>query len=102
MCGISAIVQLPNAEVDHASHTRSELEQQMSNSLDIINHRGPDSRGIWISSDNNVGQEHLPTRKIHRVTDKFQYWATTASQLTTSVQLALSPSTVLTAHYMLS
>lgn len=36
-------------------HVRDELTKEMHDSLDLINHRGPDSRGQWISPDNRVG-----------------------------------------------
>ncbi|KAI4202442.1 MAG: hypothetical protein LQ346_002000, partial [Caloplaca aetnensis] len=35
--------------------TFDEVDTQIDRSLDAINHRGPDSRGIWVSEDGNVG-----------------------------------------------
>ncbi|RAQ99514.1 asparagine synthase [Stemphylium lycopersici] len=34
------------------------MHEELSSSLDAIAHRGPDSRGIWISEDNYVGLGH--------------------------------------------
>ncbi|KAI4231645.1 MAG: hypothetical protein L6R40_007678 [Gallowayella cf. fulva] len=81
MCGITASITLagrsgycsPNtdnlpADDDHKKrkltnglvHTQQhrdnlQLERQLARSLDAINHRGPDSRGTWISPDGNIG-----------------------------------------------
>lgn len=74
MCGISCILALhghmsKHACTGHAQATSSEIEGLQSNdcprhdaiahelnaSLDQIKHRGPDSRGQWLSSDNRVG-----------------------------------------------
>lgn len=72
MCGISCILGLEgqaahpppsehingvnghvvNGEVDCK---RLELEKELDASLELIKHRGPDSRGHWISPDNRVG-----------------------------------------------
>jgi len=38
----------------HAS-ARKEIARDLDKSLDQIKHRGPDSRGHWISGDNRVG-----------------------------------------------
>ncbi|KAL5409750.1 hypothetical protein PMIN04_010913 [Paraphaeosphaeria minitans] len=61
MCGISCIVALANAQ----KHTSGPLDnpktwpQQLDESLELIKHRGPDSRGQWISSDSKVALGHV-------------------------------------------
>ncbi|KAL8948216.1 MAG: hypothetical protein Q9222_005576 [Ikaeria aurantiellina] len=37
------------------SHDHGSLEYQLAESLDAINHRGPDHHGTWISPDGNTG-----------------------------------------------
>ncbi|EON67269.1 asparagine synthase (glutamine-hydrolyzing) [Coniosporium apollinis CBS 100218] len=76
MCGISCILglegqaahpspsehingvngQVVNGEVDCK---RLELERELDASLELIKHRGPDSRGHWISPDNRVALGHV-------------------------------------------
>ncbi|KAF2224845.1 hypothetical protein BDZ85DRAFT_317481 [Elsinoe ampelina] len=83
MCGISCILSLQHAthNVHHVppatnghtngytngytngskdteldgDHSRDGLTKEINDSLDLIKHRGPDSRGHWISSDTRVG-----------------------------------------------
>ena len=60
MCGISVIVtlvgHLRGKEVnDVIGDIRSKISDEMDESLETIAHRGPDSRGKWISEDNRVG-----------------------------------------------
>ncbi|KAF2151719.1 asparagine synthase [Myriangium duriaei CBS 260.36] len=75
MCGISCILALQ--ETQHGAQSaasqneghvhqnlsgdqkRNALAVEMDKSLDLINHRGPDSRGQWISSDNRVVLGHV-------------------------------------------
>lgn len=57
MCGISCIIRLDRAQ-GHAAHCLDDpetLTKQLDESLELIKHRGPDSRGQWISRDNKVG-----------------------------------------------
>lgn len=67
MCGISCIVSLNRAQghgADCLTDTKT-LERQLDKSLELIKHRGPDSRGQWISSDNKVGTLSLqPSRTM--------------------------------------
>ena len=61
MCGISVIVTLEShlrgKEInDVDGDLRSKISKQLDESLDTIAHRGPDSRGKWISEDNRVGK----------------------------------------------
>lgn len=77
MCGISCILQVEPAAklneksngfpvvngVDHelpdgpqTNGTKSKLATQLNASLDCIEHRGPDSRGQWVSEDERVGK----------------------------------------------
>lgn len=73
MCGISVIVALQGQNheskvilnghrpegvngVDiHEDEEAAKLAIELDQSLDIIAHRGPDSRGQWISDDKRVG-----------------------------------------------
>lgn len=71
MCGISCIVALENCtyrpksphhvphgiegiELDNDAH-RTAIAAELDASLELIKHRGPDSRGQWISPDKCVG-----------------------------------------------
>lgn len=59
MCGISCVVALnshgkPVEEQDGLK--RGILENQLEESLRLINHRGPDSQGIFVSKDRSVGR----------------------------------------------
>ena len=60
MCGISVIVTLEghrrNKDVNGVNgDVRSKISRELDESLEMIAHRGPDSRGKWISDDNRVG-----------------------------------------------
>ena len=69
MCGISVILKLracdrskdQNSQVNGATGpndaARAKLEKELDDSLEMIKHRGPDSRGQWISPDRHVGTE---------------------------------------------
>jgi len=73
MCGISCIVALygqthqaepylnghtpkdaTSVDISHDDYARR-LSKELDLSLDMIEHRGPDSRGQWISDDKRVG-----------------------------------------------
>lgn len=70
MCGISCIVALEgqprelkttsflngiaSASVNGGDET-ARLAKELDDSLELIKHRGPDSRGQWISPDKRVG-----------------------------------------------
>ncbi|KAL0489540.1 asparagine synthase [Acrasis kona] len=54
MCGISVVVSLDES----SKKTKSEINKELDASLDLIKHRGPDSRGIWISEDGRVSLGH--------------------------------------------
>lgn len=64
MCGISCVVALDRCGDSIASSPKApgnetelqNLEQQLEASLEIIKHRGPDSRGHYISADRKVGK----------------------------------------------
>jgi asparagine synthase (glutamine-hydrolysing) len=85
MCGFSAYVLLPAADINyHSNHPKREncfcngeikqnhetngianldglkigLRADLEASIDLIAHRGPDDSGIWISSDEKVGLAH--------------------------------------------
>lgn len=73
MCGISVIVALEGQTHDlsqkangsypegvdgvdiHADKDAAKLAKELDESLNMIAHRGPDSRGQWISDDKRVG-----------------------------------------------
>lgn len=80
MCGISVIVALQGQthQMKHAANGplpegvdikygtdpsydtyAAKLAKEMDESLKIIDHRGPDSRGQWISEDKRVGPPPL-------------------------------------------
>jgi asparagine synthase (glutamine-hydrolysing) len=88
MCGISVSIALNRHQTqtppapDPAA--RSTLETNLSASLDLIAHRGPDAKGIWTNADASVGlahnrlaindlsplatqPHHSPSSKIHAV-----------------------------------
>lgn len=65
MCGISCAVALKGQRQSHGGAAkclqeyleleRAYLSKVLDESLDIINHRGPDVRGQWIGNDCHVG-----------------------------------------------
>ncbi|KAJ6594855.1 putative asparagine synthase [Mycena capillaripes] len=55
MCGLTSVFY-PDAAVRSAAST---LEDELVASLEFIKHRGPDSRGIYISPDVRVGLGHV-------------------------------------------
>lgn len=60
MCGISVVVALEGHSRDNGvngvnGEVRSKISRELDESLEMIAHRGPDSRGKWISDDNRVG-----------------------------------------------
>ena len=74
MCGISVIVALdqkknlrkgmdvtsPPEGIVNGSHRRS-VSEKLDESLDLLAHRGPDSRGQWVSGDDRVGTSPIPS-----------------------------------------
>ncbi|KAJ4287489.1 hypothetical protein N0V88_007588 [Collariella sp. IMI 366227] len=87
MCGISVSIALkrpePSSPISDPA-TRSALETELSASLDLIAHRGPDAKGIWINHSATIGlgqnrlaindlspkgtqPHHSPNNKIHAV-----------------------------------
>ncbi|KAL1636238.1 hypothetical protein SLS56_001217 [Neofusicoccum ribis] len=99
MCGISCIVH----QDDPSDIDRSKLSQELDASLEAIKHRGPDSRGQWISPDNRIALGHVrlaindlaptgaqpfhdPTGSIHAVVngELYDYAALRASILRSS------------------
>ena len=74
MCGISCVFGLAaNSLESHQYQSngysngdthlqeRKKLLRDLGQSLDKIKHRGPDSRGHWLSADNRVGTLVLPS-----------------------------------------
>lgn len=79
MCGITVIVALEGqthkpkhsaygeapkgVDAHHGIHPKDDayaakLAKEIDDSLKVIDHRGPDSRGSWISDDKRVGPPH--------------------------------------------
>ncbi|EAQ89391.1 hypothetical protein CHGG_06010 [Chaetomium globosum CBS 148.51] len=59
MCGIAVSIALDRRQRQPCTpETRAELETKLSDSLDLIAHRGPDAKGIWINEDASVGLGH--------------------------------------------
>jgi len=58
MCGITVRISLSPSNGSNAPKTpRVEaIKSQLDRSLDLIAHRGPDSKGTWVSDDNSVGE----------------------------------------------
>lgn len=71
MCGISAVLALNGTSLDDDSRDTS---AQLNESLDRIAHRGPDSRGIWVSDDNSVGTYTVRVRNPARRIIGWQHW----------------------------
>jgi asparagine synthase (glutamine-hydrolysing) len=68
MCGISVIVNLQSRSQQKQVNgvngdIRSRISKELEESLDRIAHRGPDSRGQWISEDDRVGT--APYSQVH-------------------------------------
>ncbi len=56
MCGISAAVSLETDTKSSRSHTfGAGFSKKLEESLNTIQHRGPDAQGQWISNDDGVG-----------------------------------------------
>ncbi|KAK1977271.1 asparagine synthase [Colletotrichum cereale] len=68
MCGITASIALPHVASSHAQagftgpgadgSPLDTLRRQLRDSVQRINHRGPDESGIWVSEDASVGLGH--------------------------------------------
>ncbi|KAJ5802306.1 uncharacterized protein N7503_004756 [Penicillium pulvis] len=59
MCGISALLSLEGRPVSSTEKHLASLDDQLSESLDTIQHRGPDARGQWVSEDGKVYLGHV-------------------------------------------
>jgi asparagine synthetase B (glutamine-hydrolysing) len=53
MCGISVVFNQGESNPDSPTLFLDKLQR----SLELIRHRGPDDTGIYISPDNQVGQQ---------------------------------------------
>ncbi|GES62463.1 asparagine synthetase [Aspergillus terreus] len=58
MCGICAVITLQGSPAPTEQENVA-LRRQLSNSLDVIQHRGPDARGEWASADGRVHLGHV-------------------------------------------
>lgn len=57
VCGISVVFDIERSGSRGGNdEARRMLHEELDKSLEAIKHRGPDSRGIWISDDNYVGR----------------------------------------------
>lgn len=58
MCGISVRISLRPSDGSDAPKKPDveSIKGQLDRSLDLIAHRGPDSKGIWVSDDGSVGE----------------------------------------------
>lgn len=52
MCGIVALIATGDVPLDKSI---GDVESSLDRSLDRIQHRGPDGRGIWVSDDRKIG-----------------------------------------------
>lgn len=76
MCGITVSIALgrsgPSQTPGHANGHASpgqrnhnppkptSLEDELNKSLDLIAHRGPDAKGVWVSPDGRIGNAPPP------------------------------------------
>ncbi|KAL2024234.1 hypothetical protein VTK56DRAFT_9390 [Thermocarpiscus australiensis] len=58
MCGISVSIALDRRQYNKTPPSSDDLTAKLGKSLDLIAHRGPDAKGIWINSDASVGLAH--------------------------------------------
>jgi asparagine synthase (glutamine-hydrolysing) len=67
MCGITVSIALGRDRRPSTPEERADLESRLSKSLDLIAHRGPDAKGIWVNDDGSVGkQAHYPPPSFPR------------------------------------
>ena len=55
MCGITCTLAFNHQPQDSGP----KLESEIDDSLDLVQHRGPDARGKWVSSDCRVGEDAI-------------------------------------------
>ena len=48
-----------NGHHSEDAKSKDALEEEMLESLERIRHRGPDSNGVWVSEDRNIGESLL-------------------------------------------
>ncbi|KAK4674996.1 hypothetical protein QC764_502140 [Podospora pseudoanserina] len=77
MCGITVSIALPRGRLDSqpavakqtppthnsaqtngSTFSAGPIEKQLRSSIDILNHRGPDEAGVWISQDSSIALGH--------------------------------------------
>lgn len=59
-------------------YERQRVLQDLTKSLDMINHRGPDSRNHWMSEDTRVGMLAIhPSNHGKCISDKFNQLSAT-------------------------
>lgn len=59
MCGICVIVSLRRQATNgsNGDYPRADSkEKRLAKSLELISHRGPDARGIWVDPTSTVGE----------------------------------------------
>ncbi|PIG89664.1 asparagine synthetase [Aspergillus arachidicola] len=60
MCGLTAFLTVGGTPgCVHCANNGPGLEKQLEESLNLVNHRGPDARGRWLSPDHSVGLGHV-------------------------------------------
>lgn len=60
MCGLTAFLTVQQDSGEPVLPSDENLEEALDNSLDTVQHRGPDARGQWISPDRLVGERFCP------------------------------------------
>lgn len=56
MCGITAFLAVQETPDPAVKSRKESLQSAIDSSLDVVEHRGPDARGQWISEDCSVGE----------------------------------------------
>lgn len=56
MGGLTAFLSLQKANREVGKSSHEDIEKTIDSSLDIVQHRGPDTRGKWVSQDQRVGR----------------------------------------------
>ncbi|KAJ0420252.1 nucleophile aminohydrolase [Aspergillus carlsbadensis] len=82
MCGITSFLSVGQSP---CPHEREQLEREIDKSLEIVQHRGPDASGKWISHDNRVGLGHVRLSIVDLSPDGNQPFVDTENEIYTVV-----------------
>ncbi|KAL2785587.1 nucleophile aminohydrolase [Aspergillus keveii] len=82
MCGITSFLSVGQSTCRHG---REQLEKEIGESLEIVQHRGPDASGKWISADNRVGLGHVRLSIVDLNPDGNQPFVDTENEIYTVV-----------------